>query len=249
MPSASPRPASGITTVGRGPAGPAVGLPRRRPRTPARRGARRPQDPRRPPGALGRHTGLVVDPAPAQRARARSRDQDSPQASLTPQASGGGSQRSAPAVGSTARATSRGQGPEGSRGPRPLARDGPSPAPTATGIKAWIRAHSGQCGGQPGAAAPTPKRPRAPPPPRCRRPLWTAPKGRKEARRGGNTPTCARAPGDPCPTRPSGLRPAHAGRCCSCPFLPIDGPRSYEEHLRALSQVHPDNPPLVPGPQ
>ncbi|XP_038305136.1 basic proline-rich protein-like [Canis lupus familiaris] len=142
VPSASPRPASGITTVGRGPAGPAVGLPRRRPRTPARRGARRPQDPRRPPGALGRHTGLVVDPAPAQRARARSRDQDSPQASLTPQASGGGSQRSAPAVGSTARATSRGQGPEGSRGPRPLARDGPSPAPTATGIKAWIRAHS-----------------------------------------------------------------------------------------------------------
>ncbi|XP_038445617.1 collagen alpha-1(I) chain-like [Canis lupus familiaris] len=55
--------------------------------------------------------------------------------------------RSAPAVGSTARATSRGQGPEGSRGPRPLARDGPSPAPTATGIKAWIRAHSGRSTG------------------------------------------------------------------------------------------------------
>ncbi|XP_038305135.1 collagen alpha-1(I) chain-like isoform X1 [Canis lupus familiaris] len=106
------------------------------------------QAPSGPPQAAGSpretHTGLVVDPAPpmAQRARARSRDQDSPQASLTPQASGGGSQRSAPAVGSTARATSRGQGPEGSRGPRPLARDGPSPAPTATGIKAWIRAHS-----------------------------------------------------------------------------------------------------------
>ncbi|CAD7666705.1 unnamed protein product [Nyctereutes procyonoides] len=216
------------------------------------RGARRPQDPRRPSGALGRHTGLVVGPEPCPRPglapaqRAPDPGSGLPrEASLTPQASSGRTKRSALAVGSTVRSTSRGQGTEGSRGlgPSPMM---PPPPPAATGIEAWIQAHSGHCGGQPGAAAQTPKRPRA----RCRRPLWTAPKGREEAQRGGNTPT--RVPGLPGTRARHGL--AGSGQhtpdaAALCPFLPINRPRSYGEHLRALSRAHPDNPPLVPGPQ
>ncbi|CAD7666706.1 unnamed protein product [Nyctereutes procyonoides] len=142
------------------------------------RGARRPQDPRRPSGALGRHTGLVVGPEPCPRPglapaqRAPDPGSGLPrEASLTPQASSGRTKRSALAVGSTVRSTSRGQGTEGSRGlgPSPMMPPPPQPPrelrrgsrPTRVTVEGSPEPqHRRQSGPVPGAGAPSGQLPR-----------------------------------------------------------------------------------------